>query len=109
MSGSQINLNDALPSRATLKIDPEESPVEHAARVRAESRSKLIEDCMRVTVFTVTLLCLLFVGGLAAYEGFLDPNASAEAKHWGPTVLTSLFTGSVTFLLGRAVGRASGR
>ena len=106
MSGSQINLNDALPPRATLTVDREKSPDELAADVRAESRGKLIEDCKGVTVFAITLLCVLLVGALAAYEGFFNPDASPEAKHWGPTALTTLFSGSIAFLLGKAVGRA---
>ena len=97
------------PERATLKIEPEETLAEQAARIAAEQRGRLIEDIQGVIIFMVTLLCLLAVGGLAAYKGFLDPSASPEEKRWGPAVLSGLFTGSFSFLLGRAVGKASGR
>ena len=107
MSGNQINLNDALPPRATLKIDPQEDPTELAARVRAESRRKFIDDCKGVAVFVVILLGLLFLGVLAAYEGFFNSKASPEVQHWGVVALTTLLTSSVTFLLGRAVGKSA--
>ena len=109
MPGSDtINLKDALGPRATLTIEPEESAAEHASRIAAESRSKLIEDCKGVAVFAVTLIAFVLVAWLAAYEGFLNSKASPETIHWGQVGLTTLFTSSLTFLLGRTVGKASG-
>lgn len=109
MPGPFISLRDTLPERATLKIEPEETLAEQAARLKAEGRARILEDIKGMIVFVITLCCILGVGGLAAYQGFFNPNASLEAKHWGPTVLASLFTGSLSFILGRAVGKASGR
>jgi hypothetical protein len=39
MPSRQIDLNDALPPRATLKVDAEEHPEERAARIKAEGRA----------------------------------------------------------------------
>lgn len=105
MSGSQIDLNSALPARATLKIDPAEHPKELEARLKAEGRHKLIEDCKEVATFVAILLALVLVGGLAAYEGFFNTKASPEATHWGSTTLTTILAGAISFVLGRKVAK----
>jgi hypothetical protein len=109
MPSRQIDLNDALPPRATLKVDAEEHPEERAARIKAEGRRSLIEDSKEVTTFTIILLTLVAAGGLAAYEGHFNARASAEAAHWGLTALTTILSGSISFVLGQKAGKAAGR
>ena len=51
MPADQIDLSGSL--RGQVSVKPEEPPDERAARLRAEQRSALIEDCKGVAVFAV--------------------------------------------------------
>ena len=103
MSHSEIDISGALKGQVSLK--PEEDPAERTARLRAESRSALIEDCKGVAVFVVLLVGIVGIGVLSAYEGFFDAVASVDAKRWSQTVLSALITGGISFVVGRKVGR----
>lgn len=52
-------------------------------------------------VFLTIILSIIIIGLLAIYEGFLDPTATASARHWGQTAISALFTGGISFVLGQ--------
>jgi hypothetical protein len=102
----QIDINTALGKRASISIDPEETAAEHAARIKREAdaaRFELVKDY--VLLFT-TLFVLLALGAVCLYEAIWDQNASPETKRLAWTLLTSLFTGSVSFALGQRSAKA---
>jgi hypothetical protein len=103
MSGSPIDLTASL--RGQISVTPEEDPDEKAARLKAEARSAMIEDWKGIATFTVLLLGLCATGCLSAYEGFFDPSSSADTKRWSQTVLSSLVTGGISFVIGRKMGK----
>ena len=102
MPANQIDLTGGFAGQ--VSIIPEEHPEQRAARLKAEARQSLIEDCKGVAVFVVLLLTVIAVGSIAAYEGFLDTNASPDTKRWGQTILSALMSGGISFVIGRKVG-----
>jgi hypothetical protein len=103
MANDQLDLSGLL--RGQLTLTPEEHPDVLKNRLKAESRAAFLEDCKGVVAFIVVLLAMTFVGILATYEGFFDIAASADTKRWSQTVLSSIVAGSVSFVLGRKVGK----
>jgi len=103
MSPDKIDLSGSLKGQVSVK--PEEHPDERGARLRAERRAALIEDCKGVAVFAVLLVGIVAIGVLSAYEGFFDASAPPDARRWAQTVLAALMTGAVSFVVGRKIGR----
>jgi len=103
MSSDKIELIGSLKGQVSVK--PEEHPEERLARLRSEQRGAAIEDYKGVAVFTVLLLGITGVGMLSAYEGFFDATASADTRRWSQTVLSSLMTGAVSFVVGRKIAK----
>jgi hypothetical protein len=103
MSPDQIDLSGSLKGQVSVK--PEEHPEERTARLRAEQRGALIEDCKGVAVFVVLLAGVAALGVLSAYEGLFDAGASTDTRRWSQTVLSALMTGAISFVVGRKVGK----
>jgi hypothetical protein len=103
MSPDQIDLSGSLQGQVSVK--PEEHPEDRTARIRAEQRSALIEDCKGVAVFVVLLVGIVAIAILSAYEGFFDATASPDTRRWSQTILAALMTGAVSFVVGRKVGK----
>lgn len=103
MPPRELDLSSLL--KGQVSVIPEEHPEDRSARLRSEHRAALIEDCKGIAVFLVMLAGLAAVGVLSAYEGFFDTAASAETRRWSQTVLSSLVTGAVSFVVGRRMGR----
>jgi hypothetical protein len=103
MPPDQIDVSGSL--KGQVSVTPEEHPEERAARLRAEQRGALIEDCKGVAVFVMLLAGIVAIGILSAHQGFLDPNASADTRRWAQTVLSALVTGGISFVIGRKVGK----
>ena len=102
MPTDRLDLSGSLAGQVSVR--PEEHPDERAARLKAEARQSLIEDCKGVAVFVVLLMTVIAVGLVAAYEGLLDASASPDSKRWGQTILTVLASGGISFVIGRKVG-----
>jgi hypothetical protein len=103
MAPDRIDLRGSLQGQVSVK--PDEHPEERTARLRAEQRGALIEDCKGIAVFVVLLWGIVAIGMLSAYEGFFDSAASPDAKRWSQTVLAALMAGGISFVVGRKVGR----
>jgi hypothetical protein len=103
MTPDQIDLSGSL--KGQVSVRPEEHPDERNARLRSEQRAALIEDCKSVAVFVVLLASAIAIGVMAAYEGFFDSSASADAKRWSQTTLSALMAGAISFVVGRKVGK----
>jgi len=100
---NQLDLSGSL--QGQVSITPDEHPDDRAARIRKEDRAAFIEDCKGVAVFGALLVSIIIVGMISAYEAIFDANASADTRRWAQTVLSSLVTGSVSFVIGRKVGK----
>src|SRR5262249_52003902 len=92
--------------RATIAIDPEETAEAHAARLRREEREAIFELVKGYVVFFVIVVAIILIGVLCAYEAVFDGNATVETKRVAWTILSSLFTGSVSFVLGQKSAKA---
>jgi drug/metabolite transporter (DMT)-like permease len=103
----EINLDQVLVRRAAIVIDPEESPEEHTARIRKELREHTYEMVKGYVLFIVIIVAMISVGILCAYEGVFDANAPVDTKRWALTILSALFAGGVSFVLGQATAKKS--
>jgi drug/metabolite transporter (DMT)-like permease len=102
----QIDINRALGTRATISIDPEETEAEHAARLKRESDDARFELVKGYALFFTILAVLLALGSICLYETIWDQTASPETKRWAGTLVASLFTGSVSFVLGQKTAKS---
>ena len=96
-----IQIDEAL-SRASISIEPEETPEEHRERLRRERGEARFELMKRYVLFVVFLVALLAVGAISAHEAVFNAGASADTKRWAQTVLSSLLTGALSFVVGQA-------
>jgi hypothetical protein len=101
-----IDINEMLSRRATIAIDPEETTEEHTARIRRENREATFELVKGYVLFFVIVTAIILIGALCAYEAVFDASAMADTKRVAWTVLSALFTGSVSFVLGQKSARA---
>lgn len=106
-AGNTISLDKELSTRAKVEISPEEHPDERSARLATEARDATFNIVRRY----VTLLAVVLMGGcvfgVAVYEAALDPSATAETKRWAQTVLSSIFTGFVGYIVGSVATKSS--
>ena len=105
MPQDTIDINEMFGRRATIAIDPEETAEEHTARLRREEREAIFELVKGYVVFFVTVVAIILIGVLCAYEALFDASATPEIKRIAWTILSSLFTGSVGFVLGQKTAR----
>ena len=105
MARDTIDVDKMFGKRASVSIEPEETPEEHAARVERERQEAKLERVKSYVLFFSVLIALFALGGLCAYEGIFDASATAETKRWAQTGLTALFTGSLSFILGQKTVR----
>jgi len=94
---------DGLIKKGELTLSPEEHPDERTSRLRNDDRKKLIDDVKGVVLFAAMLLAIIGIGGMCAFLIWPATNASADAQRWAETILSSLLTGSIAFLVGRAM------
>jgi hypothetical protein len=100
MPADEINVN-ATVLNGEISVKPEEHPADRALRLKTEHRQTVISDFQNVAIFVTLLLGIILVGGLAGYEGVVDPAASSDTKRWGQTVLSAILTGGISFVVGR--------
>jgi len=103
MPADKIDLSGSLQGQVSVK--PEEHPDERTARLRAEQRGALIEDCKGVAVFVVLLAGIVAIGVLSGYEAFFDAAASPDTQRWSQTILAAVVTGAISFVVGRKIGK----
>jgi hypothetical protein len=101
VSQDQIDINGILGKRASISIDPEETQQEHAARLNRENREAIFELVKGYVLFFTIIIVLLLLGAVCLYEAVIDATAAVETKRVAWTLLSSLFTGSVSFVLGQ--------
>lgn len=104
MPPKDVDIGDLL-GRASVQVEPPETDAECAARLKREAADANFELVKGYVIFFVIVLALVGVGVLCAYEGFFDPNASADTKRWAQTALSALFAGSLSFVLGQATAK----
>jgi hypothetical protein len=93
--------------RASVQVEPEEAVEERNARLAQEKADAKLVRVKAYVVFFVIVTALIVVGTLCIYAGIFDPTASADTKRWAQTLLSALFAGSVSFVLGQATAKKS--
>jgi len=97
-----LDINEIV-KRGSISVAPEEHPDERTARLRNEGREKLIADVKGVILFGVLLIAVIGTGLLCVYLIVFETAATQETKRWAETVIAALISGSVSFLIGRAI------
>ncbi len=100
--GAPFNIQAEL--KGDVTVTPEVHPDERAARLKTDSRRALIQDYKDIAVFVVLLVVIVIVSVIAAYEGLWDTSAAPDTKRWAQTILSSLMTGGISFVVGRKIG-----
>lgn len=102
----EIDLNAMFGKRATITIDPEETAEAHSARIKKEKQEATYELVKAYVLLFVIIAVILSVGGLCVYEAVFDLSATADTKRLAWTWLSSLVTGTITFVLGQKTARS---
>src|SRR4051812_31428573 len=102
----QIDINAALGKRASISIDPEETAEEHTARIKRQAGEAQFELVKGYVLFFTIIVVIAVIGAACLFEAIWDQNAPPETKRVAWTMLASLFTGSVSFVLGQKTAKA---
>src|ERR1700727_383345 len=102
MPNQKIGMDELLVDRTSITIDAQETVEDRQARIKREGRQHTFEMVRNYVVLGV----ILILGAASLYEAVFDATASPETKRWAQTVLTALFSGSVSFVLGQISARA---
>ena len=112
---TQINLDGVVP-RGELALAREEHPDERAARLKKEAnettarlkqegRAALIKDCQDVASFTVLYLFLIGMVVICVYLILFSATVPPETQRWSQSLLAAILSGTVSFIVGRKVGK----
>jgi hypothetical protein len=107
LAQDQLDLQQLL-GRATIRIDPEESAEAHTARIAKEQSEATFEMVKNYVLFFIIIGAIIVIGTLCLYEAIYDSydsTATIETKRVAWTMLSALFTGSVSFVLGQKTAR----
>ncbi len=96
----KLDLNSFI-KKGTVELAAEEHPDERAARLRREEKRDIREHHL----FYIVTVALVSVGVACLWAGFFATTLEPEARAWSRTALTSLVSGGVWFLFGRALPR----
>lgn len=98
----------AMFARSDVKLTPSEHPEERAARLRHEARTRIIEDYKNLVVFVIIGVFFVTVVALCLWLVIFERNAlPPETRKWCETILASMMSGSVSYFLGKHVGKTS--
>jgi hypothetical protein len=48
---------------------------------------------------------VVVLGCVTAYEGLFETSASTDTRRWAQTILSSIVTGAISFVIGRRLGK----
>ncbi len=102
----ELRIDEAL-GRASISIEPEETPEELHERLRRERDAHRFELTKNYVLLFTLLIAVISVGAMSVFEAVFDNSVTPDTKRWAQTVLSSLFTGGLSFLAGLAVARKS--
>jgi hypothetical protein len=86
-------------------VEPEETTEERNARLAQEKADATLVRVKAYVVFFLIVSALVGLGAVCIYVGIFDPTASADTKRWAQTLLSALFAGSISFVLGQATAK----
>ncbi|HEX8073145.1 MAG TPA: hypothetical protein VF546_24570 [Pyrinomonadaceae bacterium] len=103
MEKNRLDLNElAGKQNLNLTIAPREDPAEMQSRLRREEADAAHQRRKDLTLFVTTFVVIVAAFGICAYI-VLGGRASAEADKWATATLTSIVSGLVGYVTGKAV------
>ena len=100
---TQINLDGVVP-RGELTLARDEHPDERAARLRQEDRVA-IKTMRDVAIFVALYLFLVGMVGVCVYFILFASAVPPETQRWSQSLLAAIMSGTVSFMVGRKVGK----
>lgn len=99
MAPTPLDLNDP---NGKIKVEWStiETEAEEATRLAREDREHIFQVQMRWALFAVSVAAVGFAGGVGAYLALT--NTSPELSRLGVGIVTTVVTGALAFLSGRA-------
>lgn len=101
---TQLNLEGVVP-RADVTLTREEHPDERAARLKQENRAAIIDSCKDVAIFVALYLFLIGMVIICLYFVVFAKAVPAETQRWSQSLLAAILSGTVSFIIGRKIGK----
>jgi hypothetical protein len=101
---TQINLDGVVP-RGELTLARDEHPDERAARLKQEDRAAIKKLCEDVAIFAALYLFLVGMVGVCVYFILFASAVPPETQRWSQSLLAAIMSGTVSFMVGRKVGK----
>jgi hypothetical protein len=97
-----LDLNELVQSQTlSLSLTPTEDPAVRDARLRLEDARAAHERHKEMVLYITTAVVLVAAFGISAYV-VLSKNFSGELDKWATAMLTSIVTGLVGYVTGKA-------
>jgi VIT1/CCC1 family predicted Fe2+/Mn2+ transporter len=102
MEQKPLNLNELVHTQTlNLSLTPTEDPAVRDARLRREEASAAHERRKELALYLTTALIIVAAFGICAFV-VLSKNFSGELDKWATALLTSIVTGLVGYVTGKA-------
>jgi hypothetical protein len=101
---NQLNLDGVVP-RGELTLAREELSEEIAARLKEENRAAIIGHCKDVAVFAALYIFLISIVIICFYLNLIATGVPPETLRWSQALLAAVLSGTVSFLVGRKIGK----
>lgn len=84
-----------------IELKPAESPEERSSRLRREEAEAAMKLWKEQCLFIIGVGIALAIGGFCLWAT-LDQSFSIEQQKWGMATITSMITGIIAYLCGKA-------
>lgn len=101
---NQLNL-DGVVARGDVTLGREELPEERAVRLKHENRAANIKHCEDVAIFVALYLFLILMVLVCLYFLLFSKAATPETQRWSESLLAAILSGTVSFMVGRRIGK----
>jgi hypothetical protein len=101
---NQVNLDGVVP-RGDVTLGREEHPDERTVRLRQEIRAAIIDHCKDVAIFAALYIFLIVMVVVCLYFILFAKAVPPETQRWSQSLLAAILSGTVSFMVGRKIGK----
>jgi len=104
---SRVDIGE-LAKNADYVLKSQEHPDDRSARLVMEARRRMLDDWKDFTIFLCVVFFFVAVTGLSLWLLIVQRSTlSPETQKWAETIIFSMVSGSITYFLGKHVGKGS--